>query len=1124
MSVIELIQQLDQQNIRLWLEDGQLRFSAPKGGMSDALRNQLRHHKAAIIEFLSSNQKLEGEPIHTVDSTQSHVLSYAQERIWFLHQLGQNSDALHLQHLFEIRGNLDKQRLLNALNTVVQRHNILRTAYQQTGTGTRQNVLAAKAFTLNEIQAPKAGWSENKLNTLLLEESQKPFNLHAGEVFRHCLIELSEQHYWLLSTLHHIATDGWSMNIMAKEIVTLYLSGDIAHALPAPELQYQDFAVWQHQQNHQALFDQQLRYWQQQLANINSLQLPSDSPALGPADPQGASYNFIVDTQYTHQLNQLASRQQCSLFMLLLAVFSTLLHRYSQQDNFCIGIPVAGRNHPQLESILGCFVNMLAIRCQHDELRFDEHLANIRDTLLQAFANQDVPFEQVVQHTLNQRDLSITPLFQVMFALQNTPLATDNTLEELAIEALNINKNASLYDLSLNIHEWQGELLVEFTYRSALFSRAAIERMADSFKQIIATIVTAPQTPIFTLPIVSPSERQRQLEQWNNTQVTRNEYPLLHHYIEQQAIQNPDAIALVYAEQALSYRQLNIQANQLAHAIQAQNQQPFVGVYLERSQNLPIALLAVLKAGFAYLPLDTAYPAQRLAYIIEQAQLSLIITDNTVDHAFLPADISCIHLPLTVDELAEYSEIAPVIEQQEQEKALFNLIYTSGSSGQPKGVKVSHRAIINRLLWMQETFSINSTHRVLHKTPYSFDVSVWEIFWPLMQGAPLYILPPKKHGNAVFLSAFIEQHQITHLHFVPSMLSAFLQQTNKENCATLEVIISSGESLSAPLAQRCLNLLPQTQLYNLYGPTEAAVDVSFHACQVDDSPIPIGRPIANTQLYITDSHQQLLPLGVTGEILISGRNLAEGYLQDGAQQAAFIPHPFITGERAYRTGDLGYFDELGRLYFVGRQDQQIKIRGFRVELREIEQHLVKHPKINEAIVLARPVAEDDLRIVAYFICNQEKLDTDTLRNFLKETLPDFMLPNYFIQLDAWPVGQHGKIDTQQLPSFEQSISHHQQHILPRNDTEQAIAMIWSDLLHVQDIGIYDSFFSLGGHSLLASMAISRIQEHFDVNIPLAEIFNDPSIATIAKVVQQTKKQQKIIIDGPLNEGEHEIHL
>ena len=1122
MNVIELIQQLDQQNIRLWLEDGQLRFSAPKGGMSDTLLNQLRQHKSAIIEFLSSNQKLEGEPIQAVDSTQAHVLSYAQERIWFLHQLGQNSDALHLQHLFEIRGDLDKQRLLKALNSVVQRHSILRTAYQQSGTGTRQKVLAANAFTLNEIKAPKAGWGESELDALLLEESQKPFDLQAGEVFRHCLIEISEQHYWLLSTLHHIATDGWSMNIMAKEIVTLYLSADAIQSLPAPELQYQDFAVWQHQQNHQALFEQQLSYWQHELADINSLQLPGDYPTLSPASPQGASFNFTVDAQYTTQLNQLATSQQCSLFMLLLAVFSTLLHRYSQQDNFCIGIPVAGRNHPQLESILGCFVNMLAIRCQHDDRSFNQHLANVRSTLLQAFANQDVPFEQVVQRTLNHRDLSVTPLFQVMFSLQNTPLATDNTPKELAIEALNIAKNASLYDLSLNIHEWQGELLVEFTYRSALFSRAAIERMADSFKQIIATIVTAPEAPIATLPIVSQHDRQRQLEQWNNTQVEREEHKLLHHYIEQQAAKNPDAIAVIYADKKLSYRQLDSQANQLAHAIQAQNQQPFVGVYLHRSQNLPIALLAILKAGFAYLPLDTAYPAQRLAYIIEQAKLSLIITDDTVDSALLPTDIHCINLHQAQAELAKQSDAAPTVKQQD--KALFNLIYTSGSSGQPKGVKVSHSAIINRLLWMQEAFALNPTHRVLHKTPYGFDVSVWEIFWPLMQGAPLYILPPKEHGNAAFLSAFIEQHKITHIHFVPSMLGAFLQQTTQESCASLEVIISSGESLAAPLAQQCLNLLPQAQLYNLYGPTEAAVDVSFHACKRNDSPVPIGRPIANTQLYITDAHQQLLPIGATGEILISGRNLAEGYLQDDAQQSAFIEHPFITGERAYRTGDLGRFDESGQLYFVGRHDQQVKIRGFRVELSEIEQHLTKHPQISEALVLARPVADDDLRIIAYLIGSVDKLDTEALRSFLKETLPDFMLPNYFIQLDAWPVGQHGKIDTQQLPSFEQSISHHQQHILPRDATEQAIAAIWSDLLNVQDIGIYDSFFSLGGHSLLASMAISRIQEHFDVSIPLAEIFNDPSIATIAKVVHQAKKQQKIIIDGPLNEGEHEIHL
>ncbi|HEY9032467.1 MAG TPA: amino acid adenylation domain-containing protein [Pseudomonadales bacterium] len=1090
MHVIDLISQLAEHDIRLWLDNGQLRFSAPPGGMSDAVRDEIRAHRQAIINFLDDNQPQLLPPITPVDYTQPQPLSFAQERIWFLSQLEPASSAFHLQNLIDIRGPLDRQRLQQALAQLVERHTILRTAYRQDHSGVWQQILPATQPPLPCQQLADA--SPASLAALAADESRQPFDLAAGQVFRNRLLQAGEQHFFLLSTVHHIATDGWSMALLADEILSLYQQDQ---ALPPPALQYMDVAVWQRRQ---ARPERQLQYWQQQLADVPPLNLPVDYSRPALPDHHGASRRFTLDAQQTAALEQLARQHDATLFMVLLALFAVLLKRYSQQNDFCIGTPVAGRLHSGCESLIGCFVNMLAIRCRDNGGSFADYLANVRDTVRQALAHQDVPFEQVVQQVVASRDLAVSPLFQVMFALQELPQAT-RQLGQLQITPLETGKHSTQYDLSLSASLVEGRIEAELSYRSNLFAADTIDNMIDSLQRLADAAIADAGGPLYKLPCISSQDRQQQLQDWNQTSVQRNELPRLQRYIEQQAAATPSATAVVFDGQSLDYRTLNRRANRLARHLKASSRQPVIGVYLERSLQLPVVLLAILKSGKAYLPLDLAFPPDRLNYVATDAQLDMIVSHSSLDNWAMPAAIQ----RLDIDCIGSETDTLDDADLADDGAGLFNLIYTSGSTGFPKGVLVSHSAIINRLLWMQEQFPLTSSDNVLHKTPYSFDVSVWELFWPLLSGATLVIAPPGLQRQPDALLSLVDSAAISIMHFVPSMLGVFLAQPTTERGASLRCVFSSGESLSGTLATRFLQQFPHSRLVNLYGPTEAAIDVSFHNCQAQQDPLPIGRPIANTTLYLLDSHRQLLPTGAVGEIYIGGRNLADGYLNLPQQTAAaFIAHPFSPGERLYKTGDLGRFDRQGRLYYLGRSDQQVKIRGVRIELAEIEQQLNRYPAVRECRVLARGEGAD-MRLMAWLLSDGPAPDSDMLRRFLQKQLPDYMIPAQFVALDSWPLTSHGKIDSDRLPPASGDTP--ARGGPPRNATEQAVADIWAELLGRDDIGIDDDFFALGGHSLLAARAMLRMQEHFHTPIPLSDIFREPTIATIAAVIDQARQ-------------------
>jgi amino acid adenylation domain-containing protein len=1107
MSVIDLIASLNAQDIRLWLEDGQLRFSAPKGGMPEKLREELQQNKAAIVEFLARNQGAQPVTIRRVDPEALQKLSHAQERIWFLCQLTPGNPAFHLPAIFDIRGRLDQNLLERVLNEIVARHTILRTAYVETESGVFQKVLKKRHQPLNCLAIP----GENPSCRELLKRAgiDQAFNLERGRVIHHTLFALGEDHYRLLCTIHHIATDGWSMGLMAQEITTLYrsLSGGTATPAPDLQLQYQDYAAWQRQQVQEPAIRQQLAYWRRQLDNVLPLLLPGDHPRPPVTDSRGSSVRITLNRQLTAGLKRLARDQDATLFMVLLGIFATLLYRYTQQEDFCIGTPVAGRTSSRLEQMMGCFINMLAIRVRHQPAQsFTSFLSEVRQTIQEAFANQELPFEEVVREMAVDRSLTLTPVFQVAFSLQNMPLEEVVPLPGIEIRGITPDREAVQYDLSLTASESDGEIFAEFEYKSALFEAESVHRMADNFLRLARLILEEPATPVNTIDFVSDHDRNKQLLEWNQTTYRRNLLPGVHYYIEKQAQLSPDAIAVRHAGEELTYRALDQKANRLAHHLVQLGitRRSVVGICMDRSLDLPAALLGILKAGAAWLPFDLSYPQERLDFIASDTGIRHLVTSSSLNQWRIPPQVRRIDIDRDLATIpAAQAEKPPVIELPD--RALFNVIYTSGSTGKPKGVMVSHRAIINRLLWMQETFPLTRSDRVLQKTPYSFDVSVWELFWPLLAGATLVMARPQGHKDPGYLRDLIIREGISTIHFVPSMLGVFLQTENISGCHSLRQVFCSGETLSPALANRFFAEIEGASLYNLYGPTEAAIDVSYYPCRKNDSAIPIGRPITNTRLYLLDSRRQLLPIGAIGEIYIGGDCLAEGYINNpDLTDAAFVANPLPAlaegSARLYRTGDLGRFNHLGKLHYLGRTDQQVKVRGSRVELGEIEHCLGTHPAVRDCRVLARPDRNGELRLVAYVVATGA-MDIQLLRDHLAMQLPSFMIPAGFVQLEAWPLSLSGKVNLQALPDPERGDFGNRPYTAPRDAIEQAIARIWQELLHVENVGIHDNFFELGGHSLVATLIMARLQKEFGVRIPLGDLFRDPTIATLARAIR-----------------------
>ncbi|PMV20426.1 MULTISPECIES: non-ribosomal peptide synthase/polyketide synthase [unclassified Pseudomonas] len=1049
-----------------------------------------------------------------VEVEDRQALSYAQQRMWFLWQLDPASGAYNLPGAVRLKGALSLGALEQAFASLVARHETLRTVFQRQADERLMQVPADTSLTVEHLDLSHlvAAEREQAVNEAATRQSLLSFDLENGPLLRVQLLKLDAQEHVLLLTLHHIVSDGWSMNVLIDEFIRCYDAHERNETpqLPALPIQYSDYALWQRRWLEAGEQTRQLDYWQARLGDEHPvLELPTDRPRPAMPSYQGTRHTFMIEPELAIQLRSCAQKHNVTLFMLLLGAFNVLLHRYTGQHDIRVGVPIANRNRTEVEGLIGFFVNTQVLRTElTGQTRITELLHSIKEHALGAQAHQELPFERLVEALKVERSLSHTPLFQVMYNHQPVvaDIASVSTASGLELALVEWQGRTTQFDLTLDTYEKSGTLHAALTYANDLFDAPTIERMAGHWLSLLQAMVADDEQRIGELPMLAADEQQVLVHGWNQT---AEAYPTergIHHLIEDQAQATPDAPALVFGATMLTYAQLDARANQLAHALREQGVGPdaLVGICVERSIEMVVGLLAILKAGGAYVPLDPEYPRERLAYMIEDSGIQLLLSQRDLLPLLPTEGIQVIALDQPASWLDGYSRQSPRVDLQALNLAY--VIYTSGSTGKPKGAGNSHRALVNRLCWMQQAYGLDASDAVLQKTPFSFDVSVWEFFWPLMTGARLVVAAPGEHREPARLIETIGQHCITTLHFVPSMLQAFIHEPGVQACNSLRRIVCSGEALPLDAQLQVFAKLPQASLFNLYGPTEAAIDVTHWTC-VDEGAdsVPIGRPIANLATYVLDAQLNPVPAGVSGELYLGGAGLARSYHRRPALTAErFVPSPFGDGVRLYRTGDRVRQRADGVIEYLGRLDHQVKLRGLRIELGEIETRLMQHPSVREAVVLV----QGGKQLVAYLVLADET--PADLKAWLLESLPEYMVPTHLVHLARLPVTANGKLDRKALPLPDAAPQ--QAYVAPESDVQKALAAIWSDVLGVEHVGLEDNFFELGGDSIISIQVVSRARQA-GIRLSPRDLFQYQSVRSLALVA--TFEQATLIDQGPV---------
>ncbi len=1057
------------------------------------------HVLAQALEVAPAQEPL---PILPVARDGELPLSFAQQRLWFLTQLEGMSETYHIPLALRLHGRLDRQALQHSLDALYARHESLRSRFITREDRPQVQILPANGLPLafHDLRRHPA-----QADTLCRQAATQPFDLTQGPLVRAALIRLADEEHLFLLTCHHIVSDGWSTGILLRELGALYGAfrrGD-ADPLPLPTLQYPDYAAWQRRYLTPERLAAQAQYWRETLSGAPALlTLPTDRPRPTVQSFSGGEVPIAIDAELTQALRQFSRQHGGTLFMTVLAAWSLVLARMAGQQELVIGTPEANRGRLETESLVGFFVSTLALRIDlRDDPDLPTLIARIRHTVLTARENRDLPFEQVVELVNPPRHLGYTPLFQVMLAWQDGSVR-DIPLPGLQAELAGLEYSAAKFDLTLDLADTGEGISGTLNFATALFDRATAERYGVYLIQALRAMTLNNPRSVSHIDLLPLAEREHLLHGWNRTE---RDYPLdqtLAALFEQQVRRTPDAIALVSGAESLSYAQLNARANRLAHALIARGVGPDrrVAVCAERGLNMVTALFGILKAGGAYVPLDPAYPGERLQYILQDADPVLLLADAAGRAALGEPATPQLALEAALPETLS----AENPERRAQASHLAYVIYTSGSTGKPKGAMNEHRGVVNRLVWMQEAYGLTAADTVLQKTPFGFDVSVWEFFWPLMVGARLVMAKPEGHKDPDYLSRAIEQYGVTTLHFVPSMLQSFLADGQAATrCDKVVRVMCSGEALPAALVAEFYRRLPQAELHNLYGPTEAAVDVTAWHCsrEADRVSVPIGRPIANTRIYLLDDHGQPVPLGAVGELYIGGVQVARGYLNRPELTAErFLSDPFAPGGRMYRTGDVARYLANGDIEYLGRNDQQVKIRGFRIECGEIEAALATHPAVREAVVDARAVG-DDKRLVAWVVPAADVAEetlAGVLRQHLSAALTDYMVPSAWVVVAALPLSPNGKLDRRALPE-PQGAQSQAAYEAPQGEHETLLAAIWRDLLNVERVGRHDNFFELGGHSLLAVKLMAQLRRAgWGANVQT--LFSTPTLSALAQAM------------------------
>ncbi len=1032
-------------------------------------------------------------------------LSFSQERLWFLHQLVPDTPVYNVPAAVRLTGRLDTEVLERSLGAIVERHEVLRTCFERHKEGPVPVVRDGVGLALEreDLRSLPAGRREARALTLANEEARRPFDLEHGPLLRALLVVLDDEDHLLVLTLHHIVAEGWSVALLLRELEQFYKAGLVGESAPLEPLpmQYADYARWQRERAQGDTLAEELEYWRNQLAGeLPVLELPTDRPRPPVQTFGGAWRSRRLPAALVESANTLAQSQGATLFMVLLAAFQTLLHRYTGQTDSPIGSPIAGRTRAEAEQLIGVFINTLVMRPDLDgDPSFAELLERVRETAVGAFSHQEIPFEQIVEKLQPDRHLSHTPIFQVMFAMQNTPLPALE-LEGLepghVLDPGRVHNGTTKVDLAVFVEQAGDELEVGCEYSTDLFDASTIERLLGHLEVLVAAAVDQPDERISRLPMLTGDERHQILVEWNDTATPVPDEPV-HRLFERHVEERPDATAVVFNDVSLTYAELDRQANQLAHHLLSLGvgAESRVGLLTRPSHHAVVAMLAAAKAGAAYLPLDPAFPSDRLTYLLQDAQVEVLLSQESLLMQLTPTDARIICLDQDAGDWA-----ACPVESPDRPTSLDRLayvIYTSGSTGRPKGVEKPHRGLANLVAWHRATYQLTPDDRSTQLAGLAFDASVWETWPTLASGGALHLVSHEKRLSPETLIEFFDENDIT-VAFVPTPLTETLLQSDWPSDMALRDLLTGGSQLHghAPVGV-------SFRLINHYGPTENTVVTTAGpvASTPSASGLPdIGRPITNSRVYILDRNQQLVPVGVPGELCVAGTGLARCYHGSPAQTAErFLPDPFgAAGERLYATGDLARYLSDGRIEFLGRLDRQVKVRGYRIELGEIETILRSHRRVHEAVVIPTDSPDGLAFLTAYTTSLDDgEVTAEELRSHLRRSLPDYMIPAVYLQLAEMPLTPNGKIDHDALPRADEiEPAHRGKRDSPRQGLEDQVATIWREFLPTDDIGAHDSFFELGGHSLMLVEVHARLRDIVNAEISVVDLFRYPTIASL----------------------------
>ena len=1130
--------------------------------ISKRLASLSPEQRVKLLQQLKATQKT--SPRYQIPSraTPQSVfpLSFTQQRLWFLNQLEPDNPFYNIPALFRLTGSLQVAALESSLNAIARRHECLRTYFQLDEDNQPVQIVLPELsvpLTVQNLQSYPEPERESQALQVALQEFQTPFNLSSPPLWRASVLQLQPQECLLVLTMHHTIFDGWALGVFIRELAHLYeaYSQERSPSLDELRIQYADYAVWQRQWFQDEIREQQLNYWKSQLAGkLPILELPCDRPRPRIQTFEGSLHSLLLSYSLYDDLKRISREHQVTLFMTTLTVFYILLHRYTNETDLIVGFPISGRNLREVDDLIGPCVNTLALRSDlSGDPSFRELLAKVRQVTLDSYNYQDLPFDLLVETIQPERNPSYNPVFQVMFTLQNS--LRDIETESLLFSYEGIDMGSSKFDLSLDVFEGPEGPNCVFEYNSALFDADRIVRMGHHYKTLLQDVVAHPDRPISQLQLLDSPEQQQILQGWNQTQA---QFPVgaFQTFFEAQVQKTPEAIAARCGSETLTYQALNRRANRLARILQAQGVKPdtIVPILAERGLLFLIGILAILKAGGAYLPLDPHHPSQRLSQVIGQCQMSTNQLSETLVGMPTPAgeanlviaarnqanllESTCAQFD--GEQCPQFLYLEDLLEQDYDDhdlplavtpQHLAYVIFTSGSTGVPKGAMIEQAGMLNHLQVMNQVLELGSEDVVAQTASQCFDISVWQYLSALMVGGCVQIIPDEEVRDPIALLDQLQAHGISVLEIVPSLLQALINElevspqanpngTDRSaqwDLTSLRWLIPTGETLPPELCRRWLTLHPHIPMLNAYGPAECSDDVTLYAITTpppeDWHQIPIGRPVANMQIYVLDQYQQPVPVGIGGEIYIGGIGVGRGYLNDPERTAqAFLDNPFSDGQgqRLYRTGDLGRYQADGTLVFLGRSDHQVKVRGFRIELGEIESVLSRHSHVEAAAVEIWEQGQNNPQIVAYVVPRSAHITASDLTAFLKEHLPDYMIPASILTLKEMPLSQNGKINRTALPQPEWGTIDllDANYVGPRTSTEEILTEIWAQAFNLGRVSIYDDFFNLGGHSLLAIQIMSQIRQSFQVDLPLRNFFSTPTVAGLAGIIAEQQGQQE----------------